>query len=163
MKKLFLLLFLSGCFSSPKSLDLDIRWLPLKRIVECPKIRAEGVYCTQGHTIYTHSLEEFLSLGIIHQEALLAHEQIHAVHQSAMGVEIFKKKYAENAAFRKSEETAAWTAQIIYIELHGLKVDVIDTVLEIHTRYFDNDNNPLFSKQEALELVWDAKKIVGRK
>lgn len=120
---LILILVLSGCSCNLDHITLESHWEPLKRIQKDGSV-PEGLYQTVDGVILTRDPCEFAAQDAYSQNALLTHEQVHALHQREMGSVDFARRYANDLAFRLQEEQAGWRAQIVYLVRHGREKDI---------------------------------------
>jgi hypothetical protein len=112
------LVIVAGCACAIDHITLDERWLPLKRVQKDGTI-PPGRYVAKGDLVLCADPCEFARQDIVEQNALLAHEQVHAKTQAVMTVEHYFKRYSWDRGFRHSEEALGWRTQIRWLVRHG--------------------------------------------
>jgi hypothetical protein len=132
----------SGC--TGHVLKLDQRFAPLTEIRESSAI-PDGMVTTVYTEVLTKDLAELLGAypqGSVELEALLRHEQLHAVHEFADPT--FFPRYAASRDFRWNEEKAGWSKEIAYLREHGKAIDTEQIAEVLATRYQN-----MVSREEA--------------
>jgi len=126
MKRMLLsFLLLIGCTTTTYKLDKKYR--PLTEIVETSKYNITTDLSTLGTQCFTNNLSEFLKNvppGSADFNALLLHEQYHALRQQEVGLNTWNKRYNDDFRFRRSEELGGYRIQIFALLDAGIKVDV---------------------------------------
>jgi len=145
LKTLVLVALLAAACAPIDHVELDARWLPLRRIQTDASVPA-GVYRTLGAVTTTHAAEDFVALPKEEQTALLLHEQLHAQHQAAQPSLL--RDIAGSSALRWQEESAGWKLQLTYETQHGLEVDV-----EGVARFLANAYDSMISEEAAAAWV----------
>lgn len=112
------LLVLAACGVAPDHINLDERWRPLLRVERASWVPS-GAAQTASPVVYVGDLEAFVRQSIAQQNALLAHERVHAISQEAIGLARYQRDYANVAQFRRDEERAGWREQIRWLVRAG--------------------------------------------
>lgn len=156
-----LLLLPLGC-SSYDHMSLDPKWEPLEEIRERPDMLGnESMATTIGHTLYVEDLDKWLLLrpvGSGRFNAILLHEQLHAVRQLDTGVTAWVARYATDTDFMWEEEQRGWYLQLKELQRRGLQVDVGGTARTLHN--YRNLIGRMVHYEDAAQWVNDV--LAGR-
>jgi hypothetical protein len=151
---LLILLSLLGC-SNLEHLDLDPKWAPLDEIHERPDMLGfSSTTTTIGHTVYVADLDRWLlehPVGSPLFDAVLLHEQVHAVRQLEHGVSFWIARYLTDAEFMWDEEQRGWYVELRHLRYRGLQVDVGGVARNLH-HYENLLGQQMVSYEDA--VVW---------
>lgn len=116
-----LLIAAGGCASEEQ---LEPRFAPLTRIVEVRELPlAAGRVSTIYTTLYTSDLaaiDSWFPAGSVQREALLLHEQAHAIRQAQES--FWLVKYVAEPSFRLAEEKIGWRLELLWLRDHGVPI-----------------------------------------
>lgn len=128
------LVFIVGCSGGVHR--LDPRWAPLVEVVERPSlILSDEASSTLGNRVYVADLDAWLRRypdGSVEQEALLLHEQEHALRQQATGLGRWLGRYLNDRAFMWQEEQRGWALELRHLQRHGRPIVRVGIASALH-------------------------------
>lgn len=155
-----LLLALAGC--SARTLALDERWRPLAEVVERPDLLiSNGVATTLGARLYVADLRAFQArfpAGSVEREALLLHEQLHALRQQEAGLGPWLARYLRDGDFMWREEQLGWFLQLRHLQAHGRSL--APAAIAALLAGYRNLTGPMVAPLEG--LAWVEEVLAGR-
>jgi len=154
---LFALIIVStGCVGP--SYNLEARWAPLVRVKQTTdKLLTDKTTTTIGDPCFCNDLKQWLQdypPGSVEFEALLQHEQQHAIRQGSFDgpAELWIAKYIAEPAFRWQEEQIGWAKEITHLVLNGRHVIPEEVALWLSDNYVDPLGRQMVTYSNA--LVW---------
>ena len=158
---LLLLLLPLGC-ANYESMDLDAKWEPLETIRERPDmLGSDSQATTIGHTMYVEDLDDWLAQRPVDGprfDAILLHEQVHAVRQLDAGVTVWLSRYVTDTDFMWEEEQLGWYEQLRELRRRGQQINVPGVANTL--RNYKNLAGRMVSYAEAVGWVEDV--LAGR-
>jgi hypothetical protein len=157
MRRLLVLLVFLLCFTgclTGRTFELDPKWKPLVSVEEATdKIMPPQTTTTIGEHCYVSDLAQWLKdypPGSIQQEALLRHEQLHAIRQLSypLGIETWLLKYISEPSFRWEEEKLGYEQEITWLVQHGVYV-----YPPLWASYMSNNYSSMVSFEDAQAWV----------
>lgn len=127
-------ILLIGCVT-PERIDLDPKWRPLQYVEEDSSMKDDWASANSYRVITRNPFKLMYLTEPVTRDALLSHEQVHAVEQVQMGESLWQRRYLSSGPFRTDAEKRGYDAQIKYIIKHGATFDVNDMANSITTGY----------------------------
>jgi hypothetical protein len=149
-----LALFLVGCAGDRYALGPE--WAPLEEIAELDlPLVPDSAITTIGKRCLVADLDEFLGdhpPGSADFDAIMLHEQAHAVRQRERGLTAWLAAYLADRDFAWAEEQVGWAIELQHLRARGALTNPPEYYASILARY-RNARGQLVSYEAALEWV----------
>lgn len=155
-----LVALLASCASSADRHELGPEWRPLEAVVDRPRLPfiSDSALTVLDSYVFTEDLEHFLAVhppGSVQYEAILRHEQAHALRQrQSDSTALWVMAYVNDADFKWHEEKIGWWFEIDWHIRNGAWTSDLrkSWAHALATRYKTIYGERMISEYDA--LVW---------